>query len=138
MHTLVDFITHVKGIEYILSITFIGGFLLLWEILKPRPFATVVRTGKEDLEHIKRSGYRDTLKNVAKIAAAPFIGLLYIVLLPVGFFFVLLSEAVNLLVKGVSTVLGRDVSFDWRPMEAYFSGKKEKQTETHTGRDAKS
>ncbi len=129
MHTLVDFITRVKGIEYILSIMFIGGFLLFWEILKPRPFATVMNAGKEDLDHIKKNGYRDTMKSVGKIAAAPFIGLAYIVMLPIGFFFVLLSEAVNLLVKGVSTLLGKDVSFEWRPVEAYFTGRKKKQSE---------
>ena len=137
MHTLVDFITQVKGIEYILSILFIGGFLLFWEILKPRPFATVVSAGKDDLEHIKQSGYRETMKFAGKIAAAPFIGLMYIVMLPVGFFFVLLSEAVNLFVKGVSTVLGRDMSFEWRPVEAYFTGKKRKRTEADAGKSAK-
>ena len=31
MYTLVDFITHVKGIEYILSLAAIAGFLLFWE-----------------------------------------------------------------------------------------------------------
>ncbi len=134
MHTLVDFITHVKGIEYILSIMFIGGFLLFWEILKPRPFATVVSAGKEDLDHIKSSG--ETMKYVGKIAAAPFIGLAYIIMLPIGFFFVVLSEAVNLLVKGVSTLLGRDVSFQWRPMEAYFTGRKKKEKEA-ARKDAK-
>jgi hypothetical protein len=72
MHTLVDFITQVKGIEYILSILFIGGFLLFWEILKPRPFATVVSAGKDDLEHIRQNGYRETMKFAGKIAAAPF------------------------------------------------------------------
>ncbi|HSQ78913.1 MAG TPA: hypothetical protein VLN91_08465 [Nitrospirota bacterium] len=137
MHTLVDFITHVKGIEYILSVLFIGGFLLFWEILKPRPFATVVSAGKEDLEHLKMNGFRDTMKFAGKIAAAPFIGLMYIVMLPVGFFIVLLSEAVNLLVKGVSTVLGKDVSFEWRPVEAYFTGKKNKQSAANAGKNAK-
>jgi len=137
MHTLVDFITQVKGIEYVLSILFIGGFLLFWEILKPRPFATVVSAGKEDLEHIKQNGYRETMKFAGKIAAAPFIGLMYIVMLPVGFFFVLLSEAVNLLVKGVSTLLGRDVSFEWNPVEAYFTGRKRKQAKADAGKSAK-
>jgi hypothetical protein len=137
MHTLVDFITQVKGIEYILSVLFIAGFLLFWEILKPRPFATVVSAGKEDLEHIRQNGYRETMKFAGKLAAAPFIGLMYVVMLPVGFFFVLLSEAVNLLVKGVSTLAGRDVSFEWRPVEAYFTGKKRKQKETDAGKRAK-
>jgi hypothetical protein len=137
MHTLVDFITRVKGIEYILSIMFIGGFLLFWEILKPRPFATVVNAGKEDLDHIRQGGYKETMKFAGKVAAAPFIGLAYIVMLPIGFFFVVLSEAVNLLVKAVSTFLGKDVSFEWRPMEAYFTGKKRKEKDADSAKGAK-
>ena len=130
MYTLVDFITHVKGIEYILSILFIAGFLVLWEILKPRPFSTVVDTGKEDLEHLKQTGNKEILKNLGKLAAAPFIGLAYIVLLPIGFFIVLLSEVVTMLAKGAAALLGRNVSFEWRPMEAYLAGKKRKKTGT--------
>jgi hypothetical protein len=136
MHTLVDFITHVKGIEYLLSVLFIGGFLLLWEMLKPHPFAAVVNAGKKDLEHIKQNGYRETMKFAGKIAAAPFIGLLYIVMLPVGFFFVVLSEVVNLSVNGVSTLLGKDVSFAWNPVEAYFTGKKRKHAKADAGKSA--
>jgi hypothetical protein len=37
----------------------------------------------------------------------------------------------------VSTLLGKDVSFEWRPMEAYFTGKKNKQTEANAGKSAK-
>lgn len=134
MHTLFDFITHVKGIEYILSILFIAGFLLLWEVLKPRPFATVMETGKADLSHLKQNG---AMQYISKIATAPFVGLLYIVMLPIGFSLVVLSEAVNLLVKGVSSVLGKDISFDWRPMEAYFSGKKGKRPGTDSRKNVK-
>ena len=133
MHTLVDFITHVKGIEYVLSILFIAGFLVLWEALKPKPFATVVNTGKEDLDHLKQTGYGETMKNIGKIAAAPFIGLAYIVLLPIGFFIVLLSQAVTMLAKGAAALLGKNISFEWRPMEAYLAGKKRKKSETKTG-----
>lgn len=125
MYTLFDFMTHVKGIEYIVSVLSIAMFMVFWEVLKPKPFSTVVNTSKEDLAHLQQTG--GIMKNAGKIAAAPFIGLLYIVMLPIGFFFVVLSEAVNLVVKGVSTLLGRDVSFDWRPMEAYFTGRKRKQ-----------
>lgn len=135
MYTLFDFMTHVKGIEYIISVLSIGVFMIFWEVLKPRPFSTVVSNGKEDLTHLRQSG--ETMKFIGKIAAAPFIGLMYIVMLPVGFFFLLLSEGVNLAVKGVSTLLGKDVSFDWRPMEAYFTGKKRKQNDAKSGGSAK-
>jgi len=135
MYTLFDFMTHVKGIEYIISVLSIAAFIVFWEVLKPKPFATVVGTGKEDLAHLRESG--ETMKYVRQLVAAPFIGLAYIVLLPIGFFLVVLAEAVNLAVKGVSTMMGRDLSFDWRPMEAYFTGKKRKQREAGSGKNAK-
>jgi hypothetical protein len=133
MYTLVDFITHVKGIEYIISVLSIGMFLVFWEVLKPKPFASVISSGREDWQYLQKSG--GVMKYAGKIAAAPFIGLAYIVMLPVGFFFVVLAEVVNLAVKGVSTLMGRDMSFDWNPVEAYFTGKKRKQAEA--GKDAK-
>lgn len=123
MHTMVDFITHVKGIEYLLSLSLIAGFLLLWEVLKPKPFRTVADATREDLGHIRTSlGTRGVLAMAGRIAAAPFIGLAYIVALPIGFIATLFFEAINLTVK----VLGKSASFEWRPLEAYFSGRKKK------------
>jgi len=130
MYTLFDFMTHVKGIEYIVSVLSIVLFMVFWEALKPKPFAAVVSAGKEDLAHLQQTG--GIMQYAGKIAAAPFIGLLYIVMLPIGFIFVVLSELVNLGVKGVSTLMGKDISFDWRPMEAYFSGRKRKQPASET------
>ncbi len=127
MFTLVDFITHVKGVEYILSITAIAGFLLFWEILKPRPFRTVVETGKDDLGHIEQNGgFGNVVKLAGRIAAAPFIGLAYIIMLPIGFFAALGVGVVNLAMKVVAGVAGKSVAFEWRPMEAYLAGKKKK------------
>jgi hypothetical protein len=127
MYTMVDFVTHVKGIEYILSISAIAGFLIFWEILKPRPFRTVVNTGKDDLAYIEASGgLKSVAKSVGRIAAAPFIGLAYIVMLPVGFFIALAAAVVNLAAKGVASVAGKSVTFEWRPVEAYLAGRKKK------------
>ncbi len=127
MYTLVDFITHVKGIEYIMSLLAIAGFLLFWEILKPRPFKTVVATGKDDLGYIEQSGgFSHLMKFAGKIAAAPFIGLAYIVMLPIGFFVALAAAIVNLAAKATASVAGKSVTFEWRPMEAYLAGKKKK------------
>jgi hypothetical protein len=117
MNSMFDFITHVKGIEYILSLTFIAGYVLFWEILKPRPFQKVKETGQEDLEYVKQNGMKNTLKLAGKIAAAPFVGLLYVILLPVG----LISALSYAVVAGVA---GKNTSFSWRPAEAYLSGKK--------------
>jgi hypothetical protein len=128
MYTLVDFITHVKGIEYILSLLAIAVFLVFWETLKPRPFRTVVNTGKDDLEHVKEAGgFKSVLKSIGKIAAAPFIGLAYIVMLPIGFFVALAAAVVNLALKGAAAVAGKSMTFEWRPVEAYFAGKKKKK-----------
>lgn len=133
MYTLVDFVTHVKGIEYILSLLAIAVFLVFWEVLKPRPFRTVVNTGKDDLAHIQEGGgFRSIMKSAGKIVAAPFIGLAYIVMLPIGFFAVLAAAVVNLALKGVAAVAGKSMTFEWRPVEAYFAGRKhrkEKQAE---------
>jgi hypothetical protein len=135
MYTLFDFMTHVKGIEYLVSVASIAGFMVFWEVLKPKPFATVVSTGKEDLAHIQQTG--GIMKYAGKIAAAPFIGLLYVAMLPIGFFFLVLSEVVNLAVKGVSTLMGRDLSFTWSPVEAYFTGRKRKQAASDSAKQDK-
>jgi hypothetical protein len=123
-----DFITHVKGIEYILSLTFIAGYVLFWEILKPKPFKKVMETSQEDLAYVKQNGMKNNLKLAGKIAAAPFVGLLYVILLPVG----LVSALSYALVSGVA---GKNSSFSWRPAEAYLSGKK--KTKKHDAVDDK-
>jgi hypothetical protein len=117
MNSMFDFITHVKGIEYILSLTFIAGYVLFWEVLKPKPFKKVKETGQEDLAYVKQNGMKNNLKLAGKIAAAPFVGLLYVILLPVG----LVSALSYAIVSGVA---GKNASFSWRPAEAYLSGKK--------------
>jgi hypothetical protein len=117
MNSMFDFITHIKGIEYILSLIFIAGFLLYWEVLKPKPFQKVKEIGQDDLAHVKETGMKDTLKLVGKIATAPFVGLLYVVLLPVG----MVSALAYAVVSGIA---GKGEAFSWRPAEAYLSGKK--------------
>jgi hypothetical protein len=129
MYTLVDFITHIKGVEYILSLLAIGGFLLFWEILKPAPFKTLVNTGRQDLEYIQHTGYGDVVRNIGKIAAAPFIGLAYLAAVPIGFAGALLIGGTNVALKGLGGILGRNMTFDWRPMEAYLTGKAKKTKE---------
>ena len=128
MNSMFDFITHVKGIEYILSLTFIAGYVLFWEILKPRPFQKVKETSQEDLAYVKQNGLKNTLKLAGKIAAAPFVGLLYVILLPVG----LVSALSYAVVAGIA---GKNTSFSWRPAEAYLSGKK--KTRKHDAVDDK-
>jgi hypothetical protein len=132
MNTLYDFLTHVKGVEYVLAVAFIAVYLIYWEVLKPKPFSTLARSGKEELEHIRETGYGNTMRTVGKIAAAPFIGLAYVVMLPFSFALAL-AMAVG---KGLSKLAGPSVSFGWRPVEAYLAGKKKRKKEkkeTETG-----
>ncbi len=129
MYTLVDFITHIKGVEYILSVLAIAGFLLLWEALKSKPFRTVVAAGRDDLAYIEQAGYGSVLKSMGRIAAAPMIGLVYLALVPVGFAAALAAAGVELLSKSVSSLhraCGSSTTFEWRPLTAYFSGKGKK------------
>jgi hypothetical protein len=132
MHTLFDFITHIKIVEYLVSITAIGVYMLYWEFLKPKPFKVLVESSREDINHLKESG--NTLKNIGKIVSAPFIGLAYIVALPAVFAYALGSAAVN----GMLTLTGKEASFGWRPAESYLAGKKkEKREGTGTKTDEK-
>src|SRR5512135_639157 len=125
MHTLFDFMTHIKGVEYILALMFIAGYIMISEVLKPKPFATVKSAGKDDLEYARKVGYRGIMKTIGKIAAAPFIGIAYVVMLPFAFFAALGSAAIN----GVMNLVGKTAVFGWRPTEAYFTGRKKKKEE---------
>lgn len=88
MHTLFDFVTHIKAVEYILSIMFIAGFILYWEILKIRPFRTLANTTSKDIVYIKESGKQHIIE---KIATALFLTLTYVVSLPFVFAYAVLS-----------------------------------------------
>ena len=123
MHTLFDFMTHIKGVEYILALMFIAGYILFSEVLKPKPFATVKSNGKDDLEYARKVGYRGIMKTIGKIAAAPFIGIAYIVMLPFAFVAALGTE-----VGGrVMSLAGSSAHFGWRPVASYLTGKKHKK-----------
>lgn len=128
MYPLVDFITQVKKVEYLLSLLGIAVFLVFWEFLKRKPFSHVVEIGRDDLNYIEQTGgFRHVMKSVGRIAAAPFIGLVYILMLPIVFFAALAAAVVNLVIKGAASVAGKSVTFEWRPVEAYFAGRKKKK-----------
>ena len=123
MHTLFDFMTHIKGVEYILALMFIAGYILFSEVLKPKPFATVKSDGRDDLEYVRKVGSRGIMKTMGKIAAAPFIGIAYVVMLPFAFVAALGTE-----VGGrVMSLAGRSADFGWRPVASYLTGKKHKK-----------
>ncbi len=131
MHTLYDYITHIKGVEYLISIMFIAVYILFAEVLKPRPFATVVNGGREDADFIRAAGFRTLLKTVGRIAAAPFIGIAYVVALPFAFL-----GALGSAVAGAAlNALGKTAVFGWRPTEAYLTGKKKKEEPKKAGKE---
>ncbi len=123
MNSFYDFLTQVKGVEYIISVLFIAGYILYAEVLKPKPFKTVVEAGRDDMEFMRKTG--NTMGTVKRLVAAPFIGLTYIIALPFAFAFALFSAIVN----GALSLAGKEASFGWRPMEAYFAGKKKTKEE---------
>jgi hypothetical protein len=123
MHTLFDFITHIKIVEYLIALSFIAGFILFLEILKPKPFHSLVENGKEDLTYIKQGGVKNLMKTVGRIVTAPFIGMAYVIALPIGFVIAIAAAALS----GLATVFGGSASFGWRPVEAYLGGKRRKK-----------
>ena len=127
MHTLTDFMTHVKGIEYLISVLAITGFILYVEVLKPRPFKTLAKATSEDLEYLRQTGRQNNLTTLKRLATAPFIGLAYVVSLPFIFAFALTGELLGMAADGLDRAFGmagKSLAFGWRPMEAYLGGRK--------------
>ena len=120
MNTMFDFVTHVKGVEYLLSLGLIAGYLVVWEALKPKPFRAIKEAGRDDLAHLQRSGVPENLKLIGRIVSAPFIGLFYIAALP----FTMVSALAYAVYSGIA---GKEATFAWRPAEAYFLGKKNRK-----------
>jgi len=139
MHTLVDFLTRVKGVEYILSVLTITGFILFLEVLKPAPFRSLRKLIGEDVDYLREEGFRSVMKTVGRMVAGPFIGLLYVVSLPFLFVYTLGVELRGMAAEGMAAALdavGASAVFGWRPGEAYLAGRKArkgKKTEKKDG-----
>ena len=132
MHTLVDFLTRVKGVEYILSVLTIIGFILFLEVLKPAPFRSLRKLIGEDIEFLRKEGFRSVMRTVGRAAAGPFIGLLYVVSLPFLFVYTLAVELRGMAAEGMAAALdavGASAVFGWRPGEAYLAGRKARKAE---------
>jgi len=130
MHTLVDFLTRVKGVEYLLSVLTITGFVLFIEVLKPAPFKSLRKLIGEDVALLRAEGSRSFMKTVGRAAAAPFIGLSYVIALPFLFVYYLGVELRGMAAERMATALdsvGASAVFGWRPSEAYLAGRKAKK-----------
>lgn len=137
MHTLIDFMTHVKGIEYLISVSAITGFILFVEVLKPKPFKTLAKATEEDMEYLRQTGRESTMTSLKRLAVAPFIGLAYVIALPFLFTFALCGELVGMATDGLERVFGRSLTFGWRPMEAYLGGRKERKAAKEKDKEKK-
>lgn len=75
----------------------------------------------------------EVLKSIGKMLVAPFMGLFYAALLPFAFFYAIWQAVL----KGILGVVGANISFGWRPVEAYFAGKKGKKKRDADKKDEK-
>ena len=124
MNTLFDFVTYVKGVEYGIALASIAGYMIFWEILKPRPFKTLLDTGKDDIASIKKAGREGNKRTLKNIVSAPFVGAFYLAMVPIAFAY---AASVS--------VFGESASFGWRPVEAYLAGRKNKKTKDKADND---
>lgn len=113
MDTLFDFTTKVKGVEYVIAISAIFSFILFLEILKNKPFKSIMDAGSDELRYVKEHGL-----SLARLLTALFKGIIYVISLPFAFFSGIGTALINLL----SNAAGGSLVFSWRPIEAYFSG----------------
>ena len=137
MHTLVDFLTRVKGVEYILSVLTITGFVLFLEVLKPAPFKSLRKSIGEDVALLREEGFQNFMKTVKRAVAAPFIGLFYVMALPFLFVYTLAVELGGMAAEGMATALdavGASAAFGWRPSEAYLAGRKARKAKKTDGK----
>ncbi len=110
MHTLFDFITNVDAAQYGFSLLSIAGFIVFYQILKPKPFEGLLESAAEDARFIKAQERGNVLQIFRNIAMAPLYLMIYLVSLP--FLFILGSVAPR------ATVM----SGEWSPVRAYFMG----------------
>jgi hypothetical protein len=63
------------------------------------------------------------------LLAGPIIGLFYVLCLPFIGIATIATLAIGRVVSGLLSLVGKSLSFGWRPREAYLSGKKKNKKE---------
>ncbi len=124
MNTLFDFVTYVKGIEYVIALASIAGYIIFWEILKPRPFKTLLEAGKDDIASIRKAGHEGNKRTLLNILSAPLVGAFYLAMVPIAFAY---AASVR--------VFGEHANFGWRPVEAYLAGRKNSKKKEKAAED---
>jgi len=70
------------------------------------------------------------LPTAMMLIAGPIIGLFYVICLPFIGIATILSLAARTIINGLLSLIGKSLSFGWRPREAYLSGKKKSKKES--------
>lgn len=132
MHTLFDFISNVTAVQYALALLFVLGFIIFYEILKPRPFEGLLKSAADDVRFIKTQEKKNVIRFIKNIALAPVYALFYLVAVPILFY---LAAVPILFVHGMTVPIGKMfaavTSAEWSPVRAYFTGsRKAKKAKT--------
>jgi len=126
MNTQFDFVSSVNGVMFLLSLGFIGGYIVLNELLRPEPFRAFVRALRADWHEIRAEGLGRIIETGKKVAMAPVYVAMYVVSIPVLF-------AVGLMMP-IGRAVSVATSFGWSPVRAYFRGKKALKKKDKTGK----
>jgi hypothetical protein len=115
MHTLFDYVSSVNKVQYGLALLFVFGFIIVTEILRPRPFKGLLKSVADDARSVKYQGKEKIVQLIKNTAMAPVFVLLYLAAVPVLFF----RATAESLGKGIGEV----TSAGWSPVRAYFAGR---------------
>lgn len=119
MHnTMFDYMSASNGLQYLMALGFIAGFLILWEVLmSTRPFRALFSSIAEDLRFTRELGIGGVVAIAKSTVQAAVLVAVYLAAVPLLFAQGLGSAAF----RGVSA----GVSFGWSPIRAYFTGRKQ-------------
>lgn len=116
MQTLFDSVSSANKVQYGLTLLFVFGFVIVNEIIKPRPFQGLLKSVAEDAGFVKAQGKGKFVQLLKNTAMAPVYILLYLSAVPLLFF------------RAMATSLGRGIgevtSVGWSPVRAYFTGRR--------------
>jgi hypothetical protein len=112
MHTLFESVSSVNKVQYGLALLFVFGFVIMNEIIKPRPFQGFLKSAADDVGFVKAQGKEKLVRLVRNTAMAPVYVLLYLSAVPFLFF------------RSLAASLGEATSLGWSPVRAYFTGRR--------------
>lgn len=115
MYTLYDYISEVNAMQYLLALLFIFGFIIFFEIFKPKPFRGLSRMIDDDVVFVKEQGRASNLQLIKNTLTGSAYAMLYIAVVPLLF------------LHGVAVLMSKlftSVTYiGWSPVRSYFAGK---------------